>query len=290
MKSTKVLLSILGVAVLSACSTVQVKDTSGVTATNRMFDYYLEQTKQAFNDLAEHEHTDNYHVNQQPIKQSVLNAASKADAEDIGNVPAVYPKASAVLSDSASTGTTAAIIAQDTNAAESAAVATPAVKASVNRESVARFIPLDDAAPAASAAIATSSAKSEPVVTQSLAKFTEQVSADILKQTKEGACLVVKGTEQSAQGPLAQSITLKAYTGSLEEVLGLVAKQIGYNVLPSAGLITQPIVITYSAECTQAKAAFLEIGSLAGGEIKVTVNEVGKTVQVRYPSGNTYKQ
>ena len=94
MKSTKVSLSVLGVAVLSACSTVSVKDTSGVTATNRMFNYYLEQTKQAFNDLAEHEHTTTYHVNEQLIEQSVLNAAARVDeANDLlGNTPAVEPK------------------------------------------------------------------------------------------------------------------------------------------------------------------------------------------------------
>lgn len=291
MKSTKVLLSVLGVAVLSACSTVSVKDTSGVTATNRMFNYYLEQTKQAFNDLAEHEHTTTYHVNEQLIEQSVLNAAARVDeANDLlGNTPAVEPKGAVM----AAAEEVEAIVpaAKEEPVAASVKPAPVPAKTVSHDASVARFIPLDDERPAPNSLVGTyADIKTAPVLTQAQTNFVEMVSADVIKQTKDGACLAVKGTSSAAQGALGKSVSVKAYTGSLEEVLELVAKQIGYDVLPSAGLMTQPVVVTYSAECTQAKAAFLEIGALAGGEIKVAIDEAGKSVQVRYPSGNTYAQ
>ncbi|MFK4705821.1 hypothetical protein ABIC83_002660 [Roseateles asaccharophilus] len=106
----------------------------------------------------------------------------------------------------------------------------------------------------------------------------------------QGASIIAGSSGVVASGGLLSAppaglerlITVR-WTGELEQLLGRVAQEAGWQLGAPTGFRVVPVIISLSADNRSAFDLLRDIGAIAGTSADIVVNEKARTISVRYP-------
>lgn len=109
-------------------------------------------------------------------------------------------------------------------------------------------------------------------------------------QLQPGASIIAGSSGVVASGGLLSAppaglerlITVR-WTGELEQLLGRVCQEAGWQLGAPTGFRVVPVIISLSADNRSAFDLLRDIGAIAGTSADIVVNEKTRTISVRYP-------
>lgn len=108
------------------------------------------------------------------------------------------------------------------------------------------------------------------------------VASTVISSPSSG--VVASGGLLSAPPAGLERLITVRWTGELEELLRLVAKETGWTLSASTGLRVAPVIISLNAESRSAFDVVRDIGAIAGTSADIAVHAQARTFTVRYPS------
>jgi hypothetical protein len=108
------------------------------------------------------------------------------------------------------------------------------------------------------------------------------VASTVIASPSSG--VVASGGLLSAPPPGLERLITVRWTGELEELMRLVAKETGWTLTAPTGLRVAPVIISINAENRSAFDVVRDIGAIAGTSADIAVNAQARTFTVRYPT------
>lgn len=106
--------------------------------------------------------------------------------------------------------------------------------------------------------------------------------ADYYQGSGSGAAMSLAGTG------LDIPLTIKPYTGDIEDLVYVIGSRIDWRVISPLGIRVGPVTVTYAANGKTAASILTELGALVGRNAEIVADIDERTLQVQYPITNRY--
>ena len=94
---------------------------------------------------------------------------------------------------------------------------------------------------------------------------------------------------ESTRRGLSRLLTIRPYTGDIEDFVYMIAADTGYIYLPHIGVKASPKVVTYSAKRKSAARVLKDLGAAVGNSATIVINEHERSLRVQYPIPTNYR-
>lgn len=128
----------------------------------------------------------------------------------------------------------------------------------------------------------------KPGAAEESARFLPAARDDIRHESKRPAELAhtpptpVVGAALVSPAGLERPISVR-WTGDIEELVQLIARETGWKWRPRQGVRVSPVVVSINATSRPAFDLLRDIGAIAGQSADVVVSETERSMTVRYP-------